>query len=560
MASSALLQLQGITTYFAENQVTANDAVDLEIAAGEVHALVGENGAGKSTLMHVLSGYVMPSAGTLLLHNKRVSFRSPADAIDHGIVMVHQHPPYVPGFRVWENVLLGVERTGRAGLLDRESALELVSRVAAEHGLSVDPNARMHRLAASQIHFVALLAALVRKPQVLILDEPTAPCTEPEVALMFRMLRRLIAQGIAVILITHKLKEVMEIANRVTVLRSGAVVATVPLHKTNAQQIAAWMLGEDCQIGDQDRRLPAGLPEVRAAQIPTAAKESSAPAAAPESSASTVPSRTNALELRNVSVFVGDLAVLDHINLTAAAGAILGVTGIRENGLEFLEDVLSGTIAPDRGSILLSGVPVKRYSPRHFRHSGISYIPTDRILRGASMDSTVAENLILLHRKDLQTGGILRRKDIVQFTEALQRRYGISGLLHQPMRRLSGGNIQKVILSRELSGQRRVVVFSEPSWGLDLRSRELMYTEMRVLRDQGAVVVLISADIDEVLGMADRIAVMYRGRIAGLLEGSERTRERIGEFMLGFEERDVTGGKDTPAQYGALGLPGSGGR
>lgn len=557
MAAPALLRLQGITTYFAENQVTANDAVDLEIAAGEVHALVGENGAGKSTLMHVLSGYVMPSAGTMALNGKPVAFRSPADAIAQGIVMVHQHPPYVPGFRVWENVLLGVERTGRTGLLDRERAVELVSRVAAEHGLAIDPSARMHRLAASQIHFVALLAALVRKPQVLILDEPTAPCTEPEVALMFRMLRRLIAQGIAVVLITHKLKEVMEIADRVTVLRGGAVVASMPMQQTDAQQIAALMLGEDCQVGEQDQRLLDRLTSMTARNSAKLSASAPDPAAHPSDSRSVTGG--NALELRNVSVFVDDLAVLDRVYLTADAGAILGVTGIRENGLEFLEDVLSGTISPDRGSILLNGRQVKRYSPRHFRHSGISYIPTDRILRGSSMDSTVAENLILLHRKDLQTGGVLRRKDVVEFTEALQRRYGISGLLHQPMRRLSGGNIQKVILSRELSGERRVVVFSEPSWGLDLRSRELMYTEMRVLRDRGAVVVLISADIDEVLAMADRIAVMYRGRVAGVLTGNERSRERIGEFMLGFQEHDVTG-DGGGGQPGTIPLRGSSSR
>ena len=536
MTETPWLQLRGITTYFAENNVTANDAVDLDIASGSVHALVGENGAGKSTLMHVLSGYISAGAGRIEVDGKSIQVRSPADALTHGIVMVHQHPPYVPGFRVWENIVLGMERTGRAGLLDRRTAADMVTACASRYGISVDPHARMNRLAASQIHFVALLGALLRRPRLLILDEPTAPCTEPEVALMFALLRSLQAQGTSIILITHKLGEVMQIADRVTVMRNGAVVATTAVAETTAARIAELMIGEESEIIDFDRRLIQALAGDRHAAGVTGLHS--------RPSRALPTARDSTLELHKVSVYVGDLAVLDNINITAQAGEVLGVTGIRENGLEFLEDVLSGSIAPDRGVVLLDGKPVKRYSPRHFRHIGISYIPTDRILRGASMDSTVAENLILLQRKELQSGGILRRKDIAAFTEELKRRYGITGVLHQPMKRLSGGNIQKVILSRELSGLRKVVVFSEPSWGLDLRSRDLMYSEMRALRDEGALVVLISADIDEVLSLADRIAVMYRGRIAAILEAEERTRERIGEFMLGFQEHNITAAGD----------------
>ena len=325
-------------------------------------------------------------------------------------------------------------------------------------------------------------------------------------------LRRLASEGIAVVLITHKLKEVMAIADRVTVMRGGALVATVQRRDTTAAEIASMMLGERCQVTEFDLRIP-------------------------PSRSSDTPRST--LELRDVTVFAGDLPVLDRVSLVASSGTIFGVTGIRENGLEFLEEVLSGTIAPDSGTVLLDGVPVARYTPRHFRHIGISYVPTDRILRGSSMDSSVAENLILLHRKRLQSAGILRRKSVEQFAEKLRRHYDIGGRIDQPMNRLSGGNIQKVILSRELSGRRRVVVFSEPSWGLDIRSRNRVYEEMDALRSEGAVVVLISADIDEILSMSDRIAVMYRGRIAALLEADDRTRERIGEFMLGVEREEV---------------------
>ncbi|TVQ37816.1 MAG: ATP-binding cassette domain-containing protein [Spirochaetaceae bacterium] len=544
MQAPPRVQLRSITTYFPENDVTANDAVDMDIEAGTIHALVGENGAGKSTLMHVLSGFTASSAGRIMVDGRTVQLNAPADALTRGIVMVHQHPAYVPGFRVWENVLLGIECTGPAKLLDRSAAVTLIAQTAARYGVSIDPNARMQRLAASQIHFVALLGALLRRPRVLILDEPTAPCTEPEVALMFSLLRSLKSEGTAIVLITHKLKEVMEIADRVTVMRAGAVVGCMSLCDTSAAQIAALMIGEDCQVGDFDRRLVealAGAPHGGNTNAGAVAGTGSSAAGTASARRSRSPhARDTTLELHKVTVYVGDLAVLDDISLSAQAGEVLGVTGIRENGLEFLEDVLSGSITPDRGVVLLDGKPVKRYSPRHFRHIGISYIPTDRILRGASMDSTVAENLILLHRKELQTGGVLRRKDVAAFAEELKQRYGITGVLHQPMKRLSGGNIQKVILSRELSGLRKVVVFSEPSWGLDLRSRDLMYSEMRALRDEGAVVILISADIDEVLGLSDRIAVMYRGRIAGLLQAEQRTRERIGEFMLGFKERDIT--------------------
>ncbi len=503
-----IVRMNNVSTWFAENQVLANDSVSLSIRSGEVHALVGENGAGKSTLMHVLSGYRPPTSGGIEIDGAAVRFTAPSDAIANGVVMVHQHPPFVPFFRVWENLALGTEWTTPIGTLDRTAAAAAIRRTAEKYGIAVDPDARMGRLAASRLHFVAVLGALLRAPRLLILDEPTAPCTEPEVDKLFAALRMLAADGIAVVLITHKLKEVMQIADRVTVMRAGALVATVDRRETTAAEIASMMLGEDCQITDLDRRI---LP--------------SPPAATPRST----------LELRDVTVHAGDLPVLDRINLTATSGTILGVTGIRENGLEFLEEVLSGTIAPDAGTILLNGIPVARYTPRHFRRIGISYIPTDRILRGSSMDSSVAENLILLHRKGLQRGGLLRRKAVEQFAEKLKRRYDIAGPLHQPMRRLSGGNIQKVILSRELSGRRLVVVFSEPSWGLDIRSRNRVYEEMDALRSEGAVVILISADIDEVLSMSDRIAVMFRGRVAALLEADERTRERIGELMLGVE-------------------------
>jgi len=529
-AASPIVSLRHVSKLFAENGVHAARDISLELHTGEIHCVIGENGAGKSTLMHMLAGYLLPDHGTITVAEERLRGGSTREALMHGVVMVHQHPPVAAGMRVWENIVLGQEPT-RKKLLNRTRAIRKVMQVVANCGFTLDAMAAVETLSASQVHFAAVVASLMWNPRVLILDEPTAPCTEPEVEVLFNLLRRLTSEGVAIVLITHKLKEVMEIADWVTVMRHGELVSSLPKEETDRASLSAMMLGEDCQVTDVDERLAASV-----AIGADAVQESSRPQV---EEAGPAPTAGNArLVLDEITLRSDGLRVLDRVSLSVHGGEIVGITGIRENGLEYLEDIISGTVAPDDGSLTVDGVEVKHFSPRNFRALGVSYVPTDRLLRGASLDSTVEENLILLRRSQLQRGGVLKQQEIDVFTHALKKRFRITGPLHQPMRRLSGGNIQKVILSRELSDPQKVVIFSEPSWGLDIASTEMVYEEIRALREAGSAVVLISADIDEVLSLSDRIAVMFQGRISTILAENARSREQIGSFMLGIAGAD----------------------
>ncbi len=523
-----LVELRNITKCFPENEVWANREVSLTIRRGEIQALVGENGAGKSTVMHVLAGALASDSGRILLDGREVRFEHPRDAIDAGILMVHQHPQFVPELRVWENLILGIEPRGMLGTIDRNAAVARITELATRYHMPINPNHRIEYLASSQVHLAAILGALLRDPQVLILDEPTAPCSDHEVELLFNLLRSLAEQGRALILITHKLREVFAIADRVTVMRHGVNVAERAISETTIPELSTLMVGEDCQVDSDDLRL------LHAYREPPASDAASDAAA--QNVRETAPQGPPLFSIRNVSLYEGHLPLLSEVSLSVRSGTILGITGIRENGLEYLEDVISGSTIPDSGEVVIDEKRITEFSPRRFRRLGIAYVPTDRLIRGASMDASVQDNLILLRRKGLQRRGVFNRKSLDGFSDQLKERFGISASLKQPLRRLSGGNIQKVILSRELSIGARVVIFSEPSWGLDFRSKQFVYREIRRLRDAGTAIILISADIDEILSLSDEIAVMFRGSVATELRGSARTREKIAEYMLGLEQ------------------------
>jgi len=513
-----IVELTNITKCFPENNVWANREVSFAIRAGEIHALVGENGAGKSTTMHILSGALVPDSGSIRVRGVNTRFEHPRDAIEAGIFMIHQHPQFVRELRVWENLMLGIEPRGSFGLINRGEAVDRITELATRYRMPINPKHQVEFLASSQLHLAAILGALLRDPQVLILDEPTAPCSDHEVDLLFGLLRSLAAQGRALVLITHKLREVFAIADRVTVMRHGAAVAERLIEDTTIEDLSNLMIGEDAQTDGED------LP-------PTAAESR-------ESGSETIEAERSPLfALQNVSLYEGHFPLLRDVSLTVRAGSIVGITGIRENGLEYLEEVISGSAIPDSGEIIIGDKHISDFSPRRFRQHGIAYVPTDRLIRGASMDSSVQDNLILLRRKRLQRGGVFDRKSLDGFLGELKHQFRITASLQQPLRRLSGGNIQKVILSRELSTGAQVVIFSEPSWGLDFRSKQFVYREIRRLREGGTAIILISADIDEILGLSDEIAVMFKGSIAAVLRGDARTRDKVAEYMLGLEHK-----------------------
>ena len=508
------VSLRSITRVYTDNGVRALDDASIQFPAGRIHALIGENGAGKSTLMRVLGGFEKPDHGSVYLDERKRVFSSPIEAIRAGVDMVPQHPDPAPTLKVWEYLALGDEAIAGGTMLSQRRASSCIRLFAERYGLVIDPKESMARLSAGTLHFVAIISALLRQPRVLILDEPTAPFAEHEVARLFAILKTLKSRGVTVVLITHKLREVEQIADTVSVMRGGKVLATLTERPFPVRAVRALLSGD----------------EHHSAEAPS------------DSDAEDIPHREPLYRMEGVGLRHAGQDLLEHINLSVAPGEVLGLTGMRESGLEAIEDVMSGMSRPDAGTIVFDGRNITRFRPDRLRSLGMAYVPTDRLIRGASTASSVSDNLILANRHRFHNAGVFRRGDVKNFTEKLISEFQIRGAPTQAMGQLSGGNIQKVILSRELNTPPRMIVFSEPSWGLDIQSRDFIYENIRSLARRGVAVVLISADVDEVLELADRILVMYRGVIHADLAGERRTRAEIGQVMLGYESAVIPEG------------------
>ena len=499
----ALVRLRGITKSFYG--VLANDGVDFTLAGGEIHALLGENGAGKSTLMNVLTGLYQPDNGEILIEGHPRRIDSPSVAIATGIGMVHQHFKLVPAFTVAENIHLGWDETpwrASAAVLEARTA-ELVRRF----GLDVAPGARVSDISAGEQQRVEILRVLARGARILILDEPTAVLTPPEVQVLFAALRAFRREGNSVILISHKLGEVLEIADHVTVMRAGRSVASCPSAGASRASLARLIIGETT------------LPP-----MPEAGQGASADAPV-------------LLELQGITVRdARRVTLLDGVDLQVRAGEVLGIAGVAGNGQRALSEVLTGCLRPDEGRVLLDGVPVPRPDARHFADRGIGHIPEDRLRTALAADLSLAENAVLreyrrppvsrgigfspararaLARRIIDDAGVNRRDPSV------------------PARNLSGGNQQRLVAQRETRIATRVLVAAYPTRGLDIGAVAVLHAAMHRLRAQGLGVVLISEEIEELLEHADRIAVLFAGRIAGILPAAEADAERLGLLMSG---------------------------
>ncbi len=476
--------LHGVVKRFGA--LTALDGVDLDAAPGAVHAVIGENGAGKTTLMGVLAGVVQADAGTVEVGGKRVEIGSVADAYAHGIGMVHQHFKLFRQLTVAENVVMGREPRRRLGF-DHAAAAEVVDELGRRHGLRVDPRARVGSLSVGDQQRVEILRALHRAGDVLILDEPTAVLTPQEAEGLFRILRELAAEGRTVLFISHKLREVLAVSDSVTVLRRGVVTGSVATAETDERALASLMVGRSIAMDRVPPERPPG------------------------------------------DVLLEAEGLLRGVSLSVRAGEILGLAGVDGNGQTELVETLAGIRPAEGGAVRIGGSDVTEATVAARRAAGLAYIPDDRYARGLAREASIADNLLMgRHGEHFlldRAGNEARARELVAEYDVR------AGDVDEPAGSLSGGNAQKLVIARELAGSPQVVLASQPTRGVDIGASEFVRDRLRAARDRGAAVLLVSADLDELLAVADRIAVLYEGAIVG--EGSNE--EELGLLMAGAE-------------------------
>lgn len=500
------LSMKNITKYYEMSGVTANDGVDFEVRKGEIHALVGENGAGKTTLMKILYGIESPDGGEIFIDGNQVKITSPLVANRYGIGMVHQHFKLVNEFSVAQNVVLGTEPRKCRFLFHNARAEKNVAAVIEANDFHISPERKISQLSVGQMQQVEIVKMLYRKAELLILDEPTSVLTEQEIQRLFTTLRSLVRQNKTIILITHKLGEVKDISDRITVMRRGKVITVKDTSEVDEQEISRLMVGKRVSFEFEK-------------------EEGSC--------------REGVLRMEDVSIHKRKQArpLLDRISFEVSTCEILGITGVAGNGLSELEDVIAGLCPVTSGRIFHNDEDITGLSAGELRRRGLAYVPTDRLKRGSSLTTSVGENMIVAnHHRFMQSGGVFDRKKIETYTRNLVKEYQIDGSIHAPIGTLSGGNIQKVILARELDLVGDLVLFSEPTWGLDVASSEFIYEKILEMRARGVAVILISSNLDEILALADTVMVMYRGRIVSRRPNRGLDREGLGEHMLGLKD------------------------
>jgi ABC-type uncharacterized transport system ATPase subunit len=500
-----VLELRGITKRFPG--VLANDRIDLTLNEGEILALLGENGAGKTTLMNVLYGLYTPDEGEIYVRGAKVDIHDPNDAISQGIGMVHQHFMLVPVFTVTENVMLGVESV-RAGLfLDQDVAAARIREISSRFGLEVDPDAVVENLPVGVQQRVEIIKILYREADILILDEPTAVLTPQEAEDLFEVIRSLVAQGKSVIFITHKLKEVLAIADRITVLRDGRVAGSTPCREATEASLAKMMVGREV--------------------ILTVAKTPAQPG-------------ETVLEVQGLHVLDdrGSVAVNDA-SLQVRAGEVLGIAGVQGNGQTELVEALTGLRRVERGRVTILGQDTTHATPREITELGAAHVPEDRQQDGLVLPFPVGDNLVLntYYVPPFANGVVLQQNKIDEAARERVERFDVrTPSIFVPTSNLSGGNQQKVIVAREFSRPVKVIIASQPTRGLDVGSIEYIHQRILQKRDEGTAVLLVSPELDEVISLSDRIAVMYEGQILATLPAEEATRERLGLLMAGVRE------------------------
>ncbi|MFP4536093.1 MAG: ABC transporter ATP-binding protein [Spirochaetaceae bacterium] len=493
-----VVEMRGITKRFGD--FVANDRIDLTVHKGEIHALLGENGAGKTTLMKVLYGLLQPNEGEIYVRGEKVEMHNPNVAISHGIGMVHQHFMLVQPFTVAENIILGEETTKGFGVLDRRKAVNDVQELSNRYGLIVDPRRQIRDISVGMQQRVEILKALYRGAEILILDEPTAVLTPQEIDELVKIMSSLTEVGKTVIVITHKLKEIKMVADNCTIIRRGKYIDTVSVEETTESELARKMVGREIEL------------KVRKAEA-----------------------RPGEVALSIQELVVKDnrgINAVDGFTLDVKKGEILALAGIDGNGQTELLEALTGIREIESGKVIVHGKEVQGGTPRDIFEAGLASIPEDRQRRGLVLDYTVAENMVLENygKEPFSRRGVLNREEISKYAKKLIKNFDVRPPEERYLaKELSGGNQQKVIIAREVSNDPDVLVASQPTRGLDVGAIEYVHRALVDQRDKGRAVFLISLDLDEVLNVADRIAVIYEGKVVGLV-----TPEETDEYELGF--------------------------
>jgi len=503
-----LIEMKNISKIY-DNGVVANDHVDFSVEKGEIHALVGENGAGKSTLMKILYGIEQPTEGQILINGKEMSFRSSLDAIDEKIGMVHQNFMLIPSFSVADNVVLGREPLKSNNLIDRDRVLKDTEELSKQYGLKVYPEAIVDSINVGMRQRVEIIKMLYREAEILIMDEPTAVLTPQETNDLFNAIHKLVDQGKTVIFITHKLREVKEISDRVTVMRLGRVIGTVDTKDVTREQIANMMVGREVFLDINKPKINRGDKRMSVKDL-------------------TFVSETGKLVLRGV-------------NFNLYEGEILGIAGVEGNGQTELVEVLTGLKPAADGEISVQGKSILNKSPREIREMKIAHIPEDRLTNGCAVDASIDENLIVdrYYKKPINKGLLMDYKEVDRQGKKLIKRFSIKtpdGRL--PVSSLSGGNMQKVVVARELSADPDVLIASQPTRGIDVGATEYIRDQLVQYRTNGTAILLVSADLGEVMSLSDRIVTIYEGQITGVFpDASKATEKELGLYMLGIKQQ-----------------------
>lgn len=500
MTQPYLIEIKNITKKFPG--VIANDKVNFNVRQGEIHVLLGENGSGKSTLMSVLSGLYRPDEGEILVHGTKMVFRSPGDAISAGIGMVHQHFKLVDSFSVTENIILGDQNSTH--VLKIKDIKNNLTHLSQEYGLRIDPTAKVWQLSVGEKQRVEIVKMLYRGSQILILDEPTAVLTPQETSELFRNLREMSSSGRGIVLITHKLNEVLEIADRVTVLRKGAAVATLERDQINRHDLAWLMVGQDVVVHKKKKHPP---------------------------------SDKKVLELKSVNC-LNDLGRpgLRDISFSIHRGEIFGIAGVAGNGQRELAEVISGLRPTTGGSILINNNEITGCSPRQIIDHGVALVPEDRLGTGMIPNLGALDNLILKNYRNpnLHRGSFLDRRQAYKNGQQLVDNFEVKlSSLNAPVKLLSGGNIQRLLLAREITAQPHLLIAVYPVRGLDIKATEAIHKLLLEQRAQGMSILLISEDLEEIFKLSDRIGVLCGGKITGIIPAEMTDIEEVGLLMMG---------------------------